>query len=85
MIGDHAKLDTMFVAAKQVKKLTNRLDCVYLNAGTMGKCELDWKKMLIGFCRFQWLQILSDAPKFLKYYEDKTSDGKLSKNKVYNQ
>ena len=76
VVGDNGDLKTIQSAAVEIQKLTNQIDALYLNAGTMGNCRLDWKKILVAFCTLQFIRILVDATSFLEFSRDSTKDGK---------
>jgi len=75
VVGDNGDLKTIQSAAAEIQKLTNQIDALYLNAGTMGNCRLDWKKILVAFCTLQFIRILVDATSFLEFSRDSTKDG----------
>ena len=76
VVGDNGDLKSIKSAAIEIQKLTNQIDALYLNAGTMGNCRLDWKKIAVAFCTFQFIRILVDATSFLEFSRDSTKDGK---------
>ena len=76
VVGDNGNLKSIQSAATEIKKLTNQIDALYLNAGTMGNCKLDWKKIAKAFCFLQIIRILVDATSFLEFSRDSTKDGK---------
>merc|ERR1711917_87584 len=61
VVGDNGDLKSIQSAATEIQKLTNQIDALYLNAGTMGNCRLDWKKIVVAFCTFQFIRILVDS------------------------
>ena len=76
VVGDNGDLKSIQSAANEIKKLTNQIDALYLNAGTMGNCKLAWKKIFVAFCCLQFIRILVDATSFLEFSRDSTKDGK---------
>ena len=62
--GDHAKMSSLFAAAKEIKSLTDHIDALFLNAGTMGKCRLNYFRYVVAFLTFKVLASLTcDATK----------------------
>ena len=51
--ADHANMGSLFVAAEEVKQLTDHIDALFLNAGTMGKCSLNYFRQTIAFLRLR--------------------------------
>ena len=62
--GDHAKMSSLFKAANEIKSLTDHIDALFLNAGTMGKCRLNYFRYIVAFLTFKVLASLTcDATK----------------------
>ena len=80
VVGDNGDLKSIQSAATEIQKLTNQIDALYLNAGTMGDCKLAWKKIFVAFCCLQIIRILVDATSFLEFSRDSTNDGKPIRN-----
>ena len=75
VVGDNGDLKSIQSAASEILKLTNQIDALYLNAGTMGSCKLDWTKICKAFVCLQFIRILVDATSFLQFSTDLTKDG----------
>ena len=76
VIGDNQNLKTIFAATKDIKAVTKNIDYIFLNAGTMGDCDLSYSDIMLSLLKFEFLKILSDAPSLMIFHKDVTKDGK---------
>lgn len=74
--GDHAKMGTLFAAADEVKLKTEEIDALFLNAGTMGKCSLNYLRQAMAFLTFRVFAALTcDATLNVDFQPQTTEDG----------
>ena len=57
--GDLAKMSSLFAAAEEVKLKTDHIDALFLNAGTMGKCSLNYYRQAMAFLTFRFFAALT--------------------------
>lgn len=79
--GDNSDLSSIKSAASEISELTKKVDCLFMNAGTMGTCSLDLGNVMRSLLApWELPYRFATGDGLIKYSSGKTSDGKHSIN-----
>lgn len=76
MFGDNGDLSSIFACCVEIRRLTSKIDGIFLNAGTMGKCSLDITAIMWSILKpWQLPYKLATGDGLLKYEQATSKDG----------
>lgn len=79
--GDNSDLSSIKSAASEISELTKKVDCLFMNAGTMGSCSLDLGNVMRSLLApWELPYRFATGDGLIKYSSGKTLDGKHSIN-----
>ena len=76
--GDNSDLGSIKSAALAISELTKKVDCLFMNAGTMGSCSLDLGNVMRSLLApWELPYRFATGDGLIKYSSSKTADGML--------